>query len=70
MWSRSAGYVSQEDYFLAKRFDLDGNGVLDPDEQEVKRFLAFSEMLGRTSLKPSLDLDVHPQHPSTTHGSG
>ena len=33
------GYVSQEDYFLSKRFDLDGNGVLDPDEQEVGRFI-------------------------------
>ena len=27
--------TTQEDYFLAKRFDLDGNGLLDPDEQEV-----------------------------------
>lgn len=35
------GYVSQEDYKLAKRFDLDGNGVLDPEEREVcKRILA------------------------------
>ena len=33
------GDVSQEDYFLSKRFDLDGNGVLDPDEQEVGRFI-------------------------------
>lgn len=37
------GYVSQEDYFLAKRFDLDGNGVLDPDEQEVGRFIMAQE---------------------------
>ena len=33
------GIVSQEDYFLAKRFDLDGNGVLDADEREVGRFI-------------------------------
>lgn len=33
------GYVSQEDLWLSKRFDMDGNGVLDPDEQEVGRFL-------------------------------
>lgn len=35
------GYVSQEDFRLAKRFDLDGNGVLDPDERAIgKRVLA------------------------------
>lgn len=35
------GYVSTEDYRLAKRFDLDGNGVLDKDEREIgKRVLA------------------------------
>ena len=35
------GYVSQEDYRLAKRFDFDGNGVLDPAERKVgKRVLA------------------------------
>jgi len=35
------GYVSQEDYRLAKRFDFDGNGVLDPDERNIgKRVLA------------------------------
>lgn len=27
------GYVSHEDYRLAKRFDFDGNGVLDPEER-------------------------------------
>ncbi len=31
------GYVSQEDYRLAKRFDFDGNGVLDPGERQVRR---------------------------------
>ena len=35
------GYVSQEDYRLAKRFDFDGNGVLDPEERLIgKRVLA------------------------------
>jgi hypothetical protein len=35
------GYVSQQDYRLAKRFDFDGNGVLDPDERAVgKKVLA------------------------------
>jgi len=35
------GYVSQEDYRLAKRFDFDGNGVLDPDERGIgKKVLA------------------------------
>jgi len=35
------GYVSQEDFRLAKRFDLDGNGVLDPAERLIgKRVLA------------------------------
>jgi hypothetical protein len=35
------GYVSQEDYRLAKRFDFDGNGVLDPGERQIgKRVLA------------------------------
>ena len=35
------GYVSQEDYRLAKRFDFDGNGVLDPEERAIgKRVLA------------------------------
>jgi len=35
------GYVSQDDYRLAKRFDFDGNGVLDPEERAIgKRVLA------------------------------
>lgn len=35
------GYVSHEDYRLAKRFDLDGNGVLDPSERAIgKRVLS------------------------------
>lgn len=41
------GYVSQEDYWLSKRFDLDGNGVLDPEEQEIGRFIMAQEFFGR-----------------------
>ena len=41
------GYVSQEDYFMAKRFDMDGNGVLDADEQEVGRFIMAQEFFKR-----------------------
>jgi len=37
------GYVSQEDYRLAKRFDFDGNGVLDPDERAVGRRVLADE---------------------------
>ena len=35
--------MSQEDLLLGKRFDLDGNGVLDPDEQEVGRRIIAEE---------------------------
>ena len=42
-WGDGDGIVSQEDYFLAKRFDLDGNGVLDADEREVGRFIMAQE---------------------------
>jgi hypothetical protein len=48
------GYVSQDDYKLAKRFDFDGNGVLDPDERAIgKRVLAdefFKEHARRGDL--------------------
>ena len=37
------GYVSQEDYFMAKRFDMDGNGVLDADER-VGRAVANAQV--------------------------
>lgn len=37
------GYVSQEDYRLAKRFDFDGNGLLDPDERNVGRHILAEE---------------------------
>jgi hypothetical protein len=35
--------VSQEDYKLAKRFDFDGNGVIDPDEREVAKHVIADE---------------------------
>ena len=35
------GFVSTSDYRFAKRFDLDGNGVLDPEERKIcKQVLA------------------------------
>lgn len=37
------GYVSQQDYKLAKRFDFDGNGVLDADERAVGRKVLAEE---------------------------
>ena len=37
------GYVSQEDYKLAKRFDLDGNGILDPNERRVGQIVLAEE---------------------------
>lgn len=41
------GYVSQEDYRLAKRFDFDGNGVLDPDERKVGQRVLAEEFFRR-----------------------
>jgi hypothetical protein len=32
---------------MAKRFDMDGNGVLDADEQEVGRFIMAQEFFKR-----------------------
>ena len=41
------GYVSQEDYRRAKRFDLDGNGVLDPNERLVGMHVLAEEFFER-----------------------
>ncbi len=41
------GYVSQEDYRLAKRFDFDGNGLLDPDERNVGKHILSEEFFKR-----------------------
>jgi hypothetical protein len=41
------GYVSQEDYRLSKRFDFDGNGVLDPDERSIGRRILSQEFFKR-----------------------
>lgn len=43
------GYVSQEDYRLAKRFDFDGNGVLDPSERHVGKKILSEEFFKRHS---------------------
>lgn len=37
------GWVSREDYFIAKRFDLDGNGIIDPDEKLVAKKIIAQE---------------------------
>lgn len=37
------GWVSREDYFIAKRFDLDGNGIIDPDEKLVAKKIIAEE---------------------------
>lgn len=41
------GYVSCEDYRLAKRFDMDGNGVLDRDERAVGQRVLAEEFFSR-----------------------
>ena len=37
------GWVSQEDYKLAKRFDFDGNGVIDPHERKIAKSVITDE---------------------------
>ena len=37
------GYVSQEDYKLAKRFDLDASGILDSNERRVGQIVLAEE---------------------------
>eukprot|EP00602_Paraphysomonas_sp_CaronLab_P006034 CAMPEP_0185018442 /NCGR_PEP_ID=MMETSP1103-20130426/1165_1 /TAXON_ID=36769 /ORGANISM="Paraphysomonas bandaiensis, Strain Caron Lab Isolate" /LENGTH=315 /DNA_ID=CAMNT_0027548255 /DNA_START=283 /DNA_END=1230 /DNA_ORIENTATION=+ len=37
------GYVSQDDYRLAKRFDFDGNGLIDPYEKKVAQHVIADE---------------------------
>lgn len=41
------GYVSQQDYRLAKRFDFDGNGVLDPNERHIGKQVLADEFFKR-----------------------
>lgn len=48
------GYVSQEDYRLAKRFDFDGNGVLDPEERAVGRRVLADEFFRHHEAKGDL----------------
>lgn len=47
------GYVSQEDYRLAKRFDFDGNGVLDPDERKIGQRVLAEEFFRRHATDAS-----------------
>ena len=35
--------MSQEDYKLAKRFDFDGNGVIDPHERKIAKSVITDE---------------------------
>ena len=37
------GDVSQEDYRLAKRFDFDGNGIIDPYERKIAKHVIADE---------------------------
>mmetsp|Transcript_23571 Transcript_23571/g.23765 ORF Transcript_23571/g.23765 Transcript_23571/m.23765 type:complete len:357 (+) Transcript_23571:288-1358(+) len=39
------GWVSQEDFSLAKRFDLDNNGVLDPEERKLTKQVVVEDFL-------------------------
>jgi hypothetical protein len=43
------GWVSQEDYRLAKRFDFDGNGVLDPYERQIAKQVMADEFFKKHS---------------------
>lgn len=58
------GYVSQHDYRLAKRFDFDGNGVLDPDERHVGKQILADEFFKRHAdhvymFGPTYSMDNH-----------
>lgn len=35
--------MSREDYFVSKRFDLDGNGIIDPDEKLIAKKIIAEE---------------------------
>ena len=42
--------MSQQDYKLAKRFDFDGNGVLDAEERQVGKRVLAEEFFKRHEL--------------------
>lgn len=61
------GYVSHEDFRLAKRFDLDGNGLLDDDEREIGKRVLADEFFRTHSHQlhlfgPNLDKNTHAQN--------
>lgn len=61
------GYVSQEDYRLAKKFDLDGNGVLDPNERRIAQMVLSEEFFRRNAKNlhvfgPSISKNTHKQN--------
>ncbi len=41
------GYVSQEDFKLSKKFDFNGNGVLDPEERHIGQTILADEFFKR-----------------------
>lgn len=41
------GYVSQADYRLAKQFDFNGNGVLDPEERKIGQTILADQFFKR-----------------------
>lgn len=41
------GDVSHEDYRLAKRFDFDGNGIIDPYERKIAKHVIADEFFGK-----------------------
>jgi hypothetical protein len=61
------GYVSQQDYRLAKRFDLDGNGVLDPNERRVAQIVLAEEFFRKNQdnlhyFGPTIAKNTHKQN--------
>ena len=59
--------MSQQDFKLAKRFDFDGNGVLDPDERQVGRRVLADEFFKRHAndlhnFGPSFENNTHKQN--------
>lgn len=60
------GWVSQEDYKLSKRFDFDGNGVLDPEERQVGKRVLADEFFKKHSKKEALAC-FGPSFATNTH---
>lgn len=75
------GYVSQEDYKLAKRFDLDASGILDSNERRVGQIVLaeeffqknkdnlhyFGPQIAKTSIKQNVDQLVNSHWSGLNH---